>query len=160
MFEYLMALGRCNWLNQLQGEIQNISQKDPNMAKQLTEMFNASAYETKDELTRQVAQMLLGSIDDLKELFDSHAINILLCTFIIFVLIFLTTFAIFLMYFEKFGADSMKRSLLNQLYAQTGYCYILNNMTLPMWMFRILVGGINEKVAIACWSFALMTGVW
>ena len=161
MFEYLLTLARVDWINQLQGEMQNISQKDPNMAKQLVKMFNASAYETKDEPTREIAEMFLGPIDDFKELFESHIINILHCTFLIFAQIFSTTIFIFLIHYEKFGTDPMKRSLSNQLFAQIGWIAILDNLVIrPIWIFRILIGPINPHIVETCITIRQAIVTW
>ena len=151
MFEYLQTLARVNWLNQLQSEIQNISLNDPNMTKELGQMFKASANATKDDLTREIAEMFLGPIDDFKELFENQLNNILHCLFLIFAQVFSTAFFMFLIHYEKFGKDPMKRSLSNQLFAQFGWIAILDNWFIrPVWIYRILIGPVNQQIALIC----------
>ena len=55
----------------------------------------------------------------------------------------------------------MKRSLKNQLIAQTGYAnIILNLLVAPIWIFRSLMGPINLSVAEICITFQQIGMTW
>ena len=109
MFDYLQALSDAGLIGKLVEEVEHLYQNAPNMTEQLAKMFNISAYEPKD---------------DFEQMFESHATNMLYFTFLMLILIVDTTYETLLIYYEKFGADPMKRSLRNQLIAQTGYLFI------------------------------------
>ena len=113
----------------------------------LTELFNADAF---------------GQTDDFKQMFESHFIKIFYFTYyFFFIFIFNTIFNALLIHFEKFGGDPMKRSLKNQLIAQTGYAnIILNSLTAPIWIFRILIGPINLSVAEVFYKFHQTGMTW
>ena len=133
MLAYLHMLGNIGWASRLQDEINFIHENDPDLTIQskLQEIFKA---EDKD---------------DFGEIFENPIFQVLYVTYL-FVIIFLfnTLFNVLLIHYEKFGADPMKRSLRNQLIAQTGYAQILLNMiTVPVWSFRTLIGPLNIKVA-------------
>ena len=147
-FEYTLALAKAKLLDQLDDRVNHIHQNNPAMAEQLTKMFDAYAYNTTDEVAEQLAEMFHGQKDDFKELFESHIINILLFIFSIFVLLYSTTYSSFLIYYEKFGADPMKRSLTNQLFSQTGWCDILGVwVRTPISTYRMFIGPISPHLS-------------
>ena len=141
MYQYLAMLTNVSLIRKIQDEI---NQNEPNMTEKLAEMstlnnetilaelFNADAFEQND---------------DFKQMFESHFSKIFHFAYFFFIFIFNTIFNALLIHFEKFGGDPTKRSLKNQLIAQTGYAnIILILLVAPLWIFRILIGPIYLSV--------------
>ena len=57
--------------------------------------------------------------------------------------------------FDKYGEDSLKRSLNNQLISQVGYPVMLHNViVVPAWSWRVFIGPLNVALA----DLVLLTG--
>jgi hypothetical protein len=86
-------------------------------------------------------------IDDFDELFSSLSLKI--CWAFTLVTKFPTTI-IWLLFilFEKYGEDSMKRSLYNRLNSQCAYPVIISSLfCTPAWTWRVYIGPLSSVAA-------------
>ena len=98
------------------------------------------------ELENTTISDIQSNLDPFAELFDDVLLKI--CwTFLGFARLFLSNPYYFLVIlYEKYGEDSMKRSLHNQLIGQVAYPIILHNLVgSPAWIWRILKGPLNIR---------------
>ena len=80
-----------------------------------------------------------GDIDDFKSLVDPLWLKILIGILFLYTMTINNILTILMIQFEKFGGDSMKRSLHNQLLTQVGYSIILYNIICtPILTWRII----------------------
>lgn len=64
-------------------------------------------------------------------------------------------------YFEKYGGDPLKRSILNQITVQASYCAIANNlMTMPALAWRIFIGPLHYQMAAIISAITNIITVW
>ena len=135
----LIALAEENHFSQLLEEIENIHRIDPAMAEKIVEILNVS----------------FSTQDDFEEIFDNTFVNILYFLWLNLLNVSLP-YEVLLIFYEKYGGDPMKRSLRNQLYAQTGWIGIFWCTTpLVIWTFRMFIGPLNSDVVIVYWFFHL-----
>ena len=87
-------------------------------------------------------------VDDFKDLLNTAMLKIssgILCFLLI---TFTNAFNILVSMFEKHGGDPLKRSLINQLVVQIGYCMVINNtICTPLLTWRIFFGPIYVGIA-------------
>jgi hypothetical protein len=98
------------------------------------------------ELENTTISDIQSNLDPFAELFDNVLLKI--CwTFLGFARLFLSNPYYFLVIlYEKYGEDSMKRSLHNQLIGQVAYPIILHNLVgSPASIWRILKGPLNIR---------------
>ena len=80
-----------------------------------------------------------GKIDDFKSLVDSLWLKIVIGILFLYSMTINNILTILIIQFEKFGGDSMKRSLHNQLLTQVCYSSILSNLICtPVLAWRII----------------------
>ena len=141
----LIALAEENHFSQLLEEIENIHRIDPAMAEKIAEIFNVS----------------LSTQDDFEEIFDNTFVNILYFLWLNLLNVSLP-YEVLLILYEKYGGDPMKRSLRNQLYAQTGWIGIFwCTVPLVIWAFRMFIGPLNSNVAVVYSFFQVQClGQW
>ena len=146
MFQYLLTLADIGMTTQLQEEVEKLYQNAPLMAQKLAKMFNEKISEPKD---------------DFEQMFESQLTNMFYATLWMFIHVINTPYEVLLVYFEKYGADPMKRSLRNQLIAQMGHINILVNLVnTPILVYRILIGTINPHIAAAYVIFSQSLITW
>ena len=146
MFENLLSLVTSGSdVSKLLEEIEK-NLTEPNMSENFAKMFNASANQAED---------------DFKQMFDNTLTNILYFLWLILLMIISTPFEILLIYYEKFGGDPMKRSLRNQLFAQTGYIGVLwCIIPTAIWTYRMFIGPINPHVVEAYYFLSQGLSSW
>ena len=87
-------------------------------------------------------------VDDFKDLLNTSMLKTssgILCFLLI---TFTNAFNILVSMFEKHGGDPLKRSLINQLVVQIGYCMVINNtICTPLLTWRIFFGPIYVGIA-------------
>ena len=105
----------------------------------LTEInFSTNKSETKDD----------GKLDDFKEIFDPIGIRIIYVTFWIIYVTLTNAFFILTVLYEKYGADIMKRSVNNQLWAQVISVMVLyNSVCSTIFLMRFIFGPLPFGVA-------------
>ena len=105
-----------------------------------------------------------NKLDDFKEIFDSIGIRIIYVTFWIIYVTLANAFLILMVLYEKYGADIMKRSIDNRLWAQACLVMILyNSVCSTIFLMRFIFGPLPfgiaafESYVANCWiSWALL----
>ena len=84
------------------------------------------------------------------DLFDSLALKIVASIIYMICATFYNMFAYQWIMFEKYGSDSMKRSLNNQLTSHLMFNQLVeNNIATPIFIWRALVGSIHPYIALS-----------
>ena len=87
-------------------------------------------------------------VDDFKDLLNTSSIKVTSGILCFLLITFTNTFNIVVSIFEKHGGNPLKRSLINQLIVQIGYCMIINNtICTPLLTWRIFFGPPNVGIA-------------
>ena len=87
-------------------------------------------------------------IDHFEDFFNSLQVKICLSITLISELFTSNIGNALFILFEKYGEDSMKRSLYNQIISQIGYPGILSSLLVtPIWIWRLVFGPLNFVVA-------------
>ena len=87
-------------------------------------------------------------VDDFKDLLNTLSIKVISGILSFFLITFTNAFNIIVSMFEKHGGDPLKRSLINQLVVQIGYCMIINNtICTPFLTWRIFFGPLYVGIA-------------
>ena len=108
------------------------------------QLVNIHNGQNRDRSTKEFRVSFSSDKDDFKELFDSLAVKICWGSIMILELTFNNAFNFFFMMFDKYGEDSLKRSLNNQLISQVGYPVMLHNLiVVPSWTWRVFFGPLN-----------------
>ena len=98
------------------------------------------------ELEETTISDIQSNLDPFAELFDDVSLKICWILFSIAILIFSNPYYFLVILYEKYGEDSMKRSLHNQLIGQVAYPIILHNLVgSPASIWRILKGPLNIR---------------
>ena len=105
-------------------------------------------------MVRSQSDFLL-EFDDVSEVFDNVGLRICWGFIMMTELTFSNAFNFFFIMFDKYGEDTLKRSLNNQLISQVGYPVILHNfIVVPAWSWRVFIGPLNMVLA----DLVLLTG--
>ena len=84
------------------------------------------------------------------DLFDSLALKIVASIIYMICATFYNMFAYQWIMFEKYGSDSMKRSLNNQLTSHLMFNQLVeNNIATPIFIWRALVGPVHPYIALS-----------
>ena len=136
-YEQLITLRQERLPNQMYKIIEDLNENQPRVVDDISEIFNSPL--TKIDQIEE---------DDFSEEFDSHALK---------TCIGLTTFTelfvslplfYFLILFDKYGEDAMKRSLYNYLSSQIAYpVIVLIIFNRPFEVWRVFVGPLKSIVA-------------
>ena len=88
--------------------------------------------------------------DDFEDFFDMTAIKICL-TITLLSEFFISNFlSVLFIMFDKYGEDSLKRSLFNQVIVQVSYSVIISSLiSTPCWILRLAFGPLSSIMAIA-----------
>ena len=93
-------------------------------------------------------QNIKEGVDDFKDLLNTSNIKVTSGILSFLLITFTNAFNIILSMFEKHGGDPLKRSLINQLVVQIGYCMVINNtICTPLLTWRIFFGPIYVGIA-------------
>ena len=133
--EHLMTLSRAQFSSETQNKIEEIINNQPEFVEGITRIFG-----------RPVEQITI--VDDFDEV--SNSVLLKIC----FVFTTLTDYFIsnvlatlFILY-DKYGEDSMKRSMYNRLNSQFAYPVIISNLlSRPAWTWRVIFGPISSTAA-------------
>ena len=88
------------------------------------------------------------NVDDFKDLLNTSSVKLISGILCFLLITFTNAFNVILSMFEKHGGDPLKRSLINQLIVQIGYCMIINNtICTPLLTWRIFFGPIYAGIA-------------
>ena len=134
LFHHLSTLTHAKFSTELDEKLDYILKNQPEFVGMLEKMF-------RKPLNR------IAMIDDFDELFDSLSLKICWaftvvteCSFLIILLLFIL--------FEKYGEDSMKRSLYNRLNSQCVYSVIISILFYtPAWTWRVYIGPLSSVAA-------------
>ena len=97
----------------------------------------------------------LMEFNDFSEVFDNFGLRICWGFIMMTEFTFSNAFNFFFIMFDKYGEDSLKRSLNNQLISQVGYPVMLHNfIVVPAWSWRVFIGPLNVFLA----DLVLLTG--
>ena len=95
------------------------------------------------------------------DLFDSIALKIAASIIYMICATFYNVFAYQWIMFEKYGSDSMKRSLNNQLTSHLMFNqFVENNIAMPIFIWRVLVGSIHPYIALSVSFIRNMQLLW
>ena len=98
------------------------------------------------ELEKTTISDIQSNLDTFAELFDNVLLKICWTFLGLASLFFSNPYYFLVILYEKYGEDSMKRSLHNQLIGQVSYPIILNNfVSSAAWSWRIFKGPLNIK---------------
>ena len=98
------------------------------------------------ELEKTTISDIQSNLDPFAELFDNVLLKICWPFLGFASLFFSNPYYFLIILYEKYGEDSMKRSLHNQLIGQVSYPIILNNLVgSAAWSWRIFKGPLNIK---------------
>ena len=134
LFHHLSTLNHAKFSTELDEKLDYILKNQPEFVGMLEKMFRKPLNG-------------IAMIDDFDELFDSLSLKICWaftvvteCSFFIILLLFIL--------FEKYGEDSMKRSLYNRLNSQCTYSVIINILfCTPAWTWRVYIGPLSSVAA-------------
>ena len=134
LFHHLSTLTHAKFSTELDEKLDYILKNQPEFVGMLEKMFRKPLNG-------------IAMIDNFDELFDSLSLKICWaftvvteCSFLIILLLFIV--------FEKYGEDSMKRSLYNRLNSQCAYPVIINILfCTPAWTWRVYIGPLSSVAA-------------
>ena len=134
-FDHLNALSDFKFSSEISTKIDILIDHEPGFIGELAKMFKKPLEE-------------LSIIDDFSEL--SSRLSLKICrvfTLIIDYVVSIPLLFLFIWY-DKYGEDSMKRSLFNRINSQCAYPAILKTLlATPPWAYRIFFGPISSVVA-------------
>ena len=112
---------------------------------------------------------VVKSIDDYKDIYGTIQFKIISFIFCMMYQLFTNTYLLFLILFEKYGGDPLKRSINNQLVTQLSFAMIIQNVFYntiytwpiifgPVYLF-IAAFGIYILETWITWGFLLLTEI-
>jgi hypothetical protein len=146
--EHLMTLRQERLSSEMYNKINDLYYNQPGLATEVADIFNTP-----------LAQ--INMIDDFAAEFDSLALKICvaLTTFMEFFLSLPLFYSLIL--YDRYGGDSMKRSLSNYLTSQFAYpVIILIIFNRPTIVWRVFMGPLNSTVADFSIFIQNSTGAW
>ena len=134
LFQHLSTLNHNKFSTELDEKLDYIHKNQPEFVGMLEEMFRKPLNG-------------IAMIDDFDELFDSLSLKICWAFTVVTEFPMLITCLLFIL-FEKYGEDSMKRSLYNRLNSQCAYSVIINILfCTPAWTWRVYIGPLSSVAA-------------
>ena len=133
--EYLMTLSQAQFSSEMQNKIEAIIKDQPDFVEGVTNIFG-----------RPVEQITI--VDDFDEIYNSSSLQI--CYFLKLLTDFVISNVLCILFilYDKYGEDSMKRSLCNRLTSQFAYPVIISTFfSTPAWTWRIYFGPISSTAA-------------
>ena len=135
--EHLMALSQAQFLSETQNKIGAIVKNQPEFVEGISKMFGKPVEEITivDDFDEVSNSLLLKICFAFTTLTDYFVSNVLAMLFILY---------------DKYGEDSMKRSMYNRLNSQFAYPLIISNfLSRPAWTWRVYFGPISSTAADA-----------
>ena len=109
----------------------------------LTEVSLNSTEEIVDNIKNYASET-----DDFKEIFDHLGIKITAGISFLVCQIFNNSYNFLVAFYEKYGNDPLKRDVINQMMALSGYSVVLHNLVCTtLWTWRIIIGPLSIEVA-------------
>ena len=137
IYEQLMTLRQERLSSQMYEMIEDLNENQPGVVDDINEIFKNPL--TKIELID----------DDFSEEFDSRSLKICIGLTAFTELFISIPLFYFLILFDKYGEDAMKRSLYNRLNSQIAYpVIVLIIFNRPFEVWRVFVGPLNSIVAV------------
>ena len=134
LFEHLSTLIQAKFSSELDEKLDYILENQSEFVGMLEKMF-------RKPLNR------IAMIDDFDELFDSLSLKICWAFTVVTEFPMAIIFLLFIL-FEKYGEDSMKRSLYNRLNSQCAFAVIINILfCTPAWTWRVYIGPLCSVAA-------------
>ena len=113
-------------------------------------IFNLMLYPLSGSMT-EVSEVSITQItvkDDFEDFFDMLLIRICLTLTLLSEFFVSNVLAVLFVMFDKYGEDSMKRSLFNQIIAQVSYPIITSSLiSTPCWILRLAFGPLTPLLA-------------
>ena len=133
--EHLMSLSQFKFSSEMYGKIKALTNKESEFLEEITKIFG-----------RPLEGITI--VDDFKEISNSFSLQV--CwVFTLLTDYFITNvLAMLFILYDKYGEDSMKRSLYNRLTSQFAYPVIISTFfSTPAWTWRIYFGPISSTAA-------------
>ena len=134
LFHHLSTLTHAKFSTELDEKLDYILKNQPEFVGMLEKMF-------------RIPLNGIAMIDDFDELFDSLSLKICWAFTVVTEFPMLIICLLFIL-FEKYGEDSMKRSLYNRLNSQCVYSVIISILFYtPAWTWRVYIGPLSSVAA-------------
>ena len=133
--EHLMSLSQSKFSSEMYGKIKDLTNKESEFQEEISKIFG-----------RPLEQITI--VDDFEEI--SNSISLQICwVFTLLTDYFISNvLAMLFILYDKYGEDSMKRSLCNRLTSQFAYPVIISIFfATPAWTWRIYFGPISSTAA-------------
>ena len=132
-----MTLSQAQFSSEMQNKIEAIIKNQPEFVEGITKIFG-----------RPVEQITI--VDDFDEVSNSFSLKICFVFTTLADYFISNVLAVLFILFDKYGEDSMKRSMYNRLNSQFAYPVIISNLlSRPAWTWRTYVGPISSTAADA-----------
>ena len=133
--EHLMSLSQSRFSSEMYGKIKALTNKESEFLEEITKIFE-----------RPLEQIRI--LDDFEEISNSFSLQICWVFTLLTDFFISNVLAMLFILYDKYGEDSMKRSLCNRLTSQIAYPLIINNILCqPAWAWRIYFGPISSITA-------------
>ena len=134
LFQHLSTLTQSKFSNELLEKLDDILKNQSELVGMLEKMFRKPLNG-------------IAMIDNFDELFDSLSLKICWAFTVVTEFPMLIICLLFIL-FEKYGEDSMKRSLYNRLNSQCVYSVIISILfCTPAWTWRVYIGPLSSVAA-------------
>ena len=134
LFQHLSTLTQSKFSNELLEKLDDILKNQSELVGLLEKMFRKPLNG-------------IAMIDNFDELFDSLSLKICWAFTVVTEFPMLIICLLFIL-FEKYGEDSMKRSLYNRLNSQCVYSVIISILFYtPAWTWRVYIGPLSSVAA-------------
>ena len=135
--EYLMTLSQAQFSSEMQNKIEAIIKNQHEFVEGITKIFG-----------RPMEQITI--VDDFDEISNSSLLKICFAFTILTDYFISNVLATLFILYDKYGEDSMKRSMYNRLNSQFAYPVIISNLlSRPAWTWRTFIGPISSTTADA-----------
>ena len=134
--EHLMSLSQTKFSSELYSKIKALTNKESEFLVEINKIFG-----------RPLEQLTI--VDDFEEISNSFSLQI--CWFFTLLTDYFISnvLAMLFILYDKYGEDSMKRSLCNRLTSQFAYPVIISIFfATPAWTWRIYFGPISSTSAV------------
>ena len=116
---------------------------------EICDTANKNSTDLPEEICVDINKIsIVNNVDDFKIIFDHLSVKIITAIVFLICQLFSNSYHFLMCLFEKYEGDPLKRSVNNQLAAQTCHLIILHNVVCcTLWTWRIMIGPLNPVVA-------------
>ena len=133
--EHLITLSQAKFSAEMYNKIEAITTNQSEFVEGITKIFG-----------RPLERITI--VDDFEEISKSFSLKICWVFTLLMDYFISNVLAMLFILYDKYGEDSMKRSLCNRLTSQIAYPLIINNILCqPAWAWRIYFGPISSTAA-------------